>query len=581
MKDIFRKFLIAIISIAIFIIAKFSNIELVPDYLKLSSINPNSYFELIISSTASIFGLLVAVILLTFEFLKDNAFRRKGTSIFTNVIVTNLVSSAITVIVLSLISYVTIKDFNQSNNLNIGYFVGLLFLGFIIAIFPAAKKILETADSLKDTIENIENLTIQDFGESERLQFDKFIYKNSELPLFKIRYELVNSVRDCDYEAYVVILEKINKKSIELIGNGNDRRVCDTVFTGLSFLWSSANLEAVRVGNFQFYETVWECVEEIYESAARERNYLLHYQQIEFFLREFIKFLSRNRLGDSLASGVKVLSSIFQQNLKYNCPQQEELMDLYLVFEKERKVNHNIESSLQWDAINDLIYFIRDIQISAIEIKDKELFDSCRRELEFILRLIGRNEFNNLKDYQEGYIIIRLISQQTYYGFKANEEKLFPESMWTFDIDTGFIRDIIKKEKIYAGRVLEEISDFIIKSQRIERLDDHFFINYWGAIGRHICEFYTKNITAKKAMQFIVNTLVRLKLEIEDGQLPSQTRNYNELKNQLCSLEKYLEKENEESSKQILKQIKKVIKDFKPATESSDYRIVKWKDLKL
>jgi len=574
-KNIIRKYYFGIIATLIYFGLKFYSPKIFPDLLYLSSISPTSFFELLISSTTSIFGILIAVILLTFEFVKHTSFRRKEENILTKSVVTNLVSIAISVIVLSLISYSSIQDFKQSNNLTIAYFLGFLFVGFIVSIFPATKGILETANTLKNTKEEIKNLTIVQFTEILTLQDNKFITKDSSLALVRIRLELLNSVRECDYEAYTAILEELNNKAIELIGKGDNRQTTEIVFRGTTFIWNAGIFEALRVGNYQFYETIWECVEELYEYAAKEKIYLLHFEFIDFFIWDFIKFLSRNKFGDSLSSGVRIFSNVFKLNLKFNCPPQKEIIDLYYMFENGNKMPHFIDSSIQWDKIVEFVSLINNVQTSAIENVDKELYDTCRFELEQIVREIGYNNFPDLEIYQEAYIIGRIISHQTYNGYNANAEKLFKESIWTFHINASFISDLIKMEKFYVGRILQDISDFLIKSQRKERLDDFFSLNDWGAIGRHISKIYLTNKSAQEAMDYILDTLDRLKQEVEINQLPRQAKNYNEIKKQLESIKIWLIKDNEGKDIPIIKKIDESLQEFKEVTGTIDFRIVK------
>ena len=578
MIKVLKKYFIGIGAVVIYLYLKYFNPEIVPDYLNLSQLNPTNYFALLISSTASIFGILIAVILLTIELVKPTVFRRKHENILTKSVVTNLVGMAVAVIILSLLSYSTIPNFKRSNNLSIAYFLGFLFVIFIILIYPATKGILETANTLKKTKEEIQNLTVEKFGKVLTLQNDKFISKNSDLALIRIRQELLSAVRECDYEAYETILRELNNKAIELIGNGQNRQLTGIVFRGVTFIWNTGNFEALRVGNFQFYETIWECIEELYEYAAKKKIYLLHYEYIDFFLRDFIKFLSRNNLGDSLSSGIKILATVFKQNLKFNCPPQEEINDLYFMFEDGTTMPHNIDSNIQWDKINEFISLITDIQTSAIENVDKELFDTSRFELDYIVKEIVYGDYDNLKIYQEAFIVGGIISFQAYYGFNANETNLFKDTVQAFQIDTSFISDLIKDEKFYIGRILEDISDFIINSQRKERLNDFFTLNYWGALGRHISKIYLTNKTAQKAMDYILDTLDKLKEEIETNQLPRQAKNYNEIKKQFESLKTWLQKNSERKEIPVIKRIEKTIGEFKEVKGATDFKIIKWKD---
>jgi len=245
------------------------------------------------------------------------------------------------------------------------------------------------------------------------------------------------------------------------------------------------------------------------------------------------------------------------------------------MFENGNKMPHFIDSSIQWDNIVEFVTLINNVQTSAIENVDKELYDTCRFELEHIVREIGYNNFPDLEIYQEAYIIGRIISHQTFNGYNANAEKLFMESIWTFHINASFISDLIKMEKFYVGRILQDISDFLIKSQRKERLDDFFSLNDWGAIGRHISKIYLTNKSAQNAMDYILDTFDRLKQEVKINQLPRQAKNYNEIKKQLESIKIWLIKDNEGKDIPIIKKIDESLQGFKEVTGTIDFRIVK------
>ncbi len=212
MTTFIKKYYIISCSIAAYLGLKFFNPRLFPDLLNLSNTTASDYFDLLINSTASIFGILIAVVLLTFELVKHISFRRKDENILNKNVVTNLVSLAVIILVLSLISYANIKDFKEPNNLSIGYFLGFLFIYFIISIFPATKSILESANTLKKIKIKIENLTVEQLAEIATIDNNKFISKDNNLVLVRIRQELLNSVRDCDYEGYAAIIANLNKR---------------------------------------------------------------------------------------------------------------------------------------------------------------------------------------------------------------------------------------------------------------------------------------------------------------------------------------------------------------------------------
>ncbi|MCD4664017.1 MAG: hypothetical protein K8R68_02025, partial [Bacteroidales bacterium] len=266
-----ENYLLGIIPVSIYLFICFHNPEIFPDWLNLSEIDPSGYFELIILSTASIFGILIAVILLSFEFTIQSSLKHREDNILSNKYVTNIVSIAVSIIILGLISYSQIQVFNDSYELTLTYFIGLLFIAFIILIYPAARAILGTTNTLRESKKQIKSLGLDHFNDIYSLSKTKFISKDNTIALVNIRHELTITVRNCDYEAYTVLLQELNNKAIELIDSGQNRQITDTVFRGLSFIWKAGNFEALRVGNYQYFDTVWECVEELYEFASKKK----------------------------------------------------------------------------------------------------------------------------------------------------------------------------------------------------------------------------------------------------------------------------------------------------------------------
>lgn len=133
-----KVFLIITAILALYCLIKlFVSKGFINDWLKLSSFdNTPDYFQLLLNVTASIFGIIVTVTLLTFQLIaKDNPLRNKKDNLFNNTLIAATVSLPISIVILSLFSYLTIKDFKQDSNLTIGYFLGLLFITFIVFLY--------------------------------------------------------------------------------------------------------------------------------------------------------------------------------------------------------------------------------------------------------------------------------------------------------------------------------------------------------------------------------------------------------------------------------------------------------------
>lgn len=123
--------------------------------------------------------------------------------------------------------------------------MSLLFVIFIVFIFPAAKRILHTANTYKNIKKEIDELNYDKFNAILNHQNDKFSSDSNRPTMLIIRDELINSVRECDFETYSIILEELNDKTIGLISNGDDSKKTENIFYCTTFIWNAGKFVAL------------------------------------------------------------------------------------------------------------------------------------------------------------------------------------------------------------------------------------------------------------------------------------------------------------------------------------------------
>ncbi len=574
-KEYSPKFYVFLLCALVYAVLKLFPFAFVSDLLNIETIGPSDYFYLLTEITASIFGILITVVLLTFQLLKPKALRRKDENILHNQSVSNFVALSTFIIIGSVYSYTSIHDFSTPNNITIAYFLLYLFVSFIILVFPVAVLILNEVNWLKKTEKEIQQLTFKDYQNILPLRFQRFQKNDFQNPLSKIGEELTSAIRDNDNDAVSAILQELNKKTKELIGDGTDRLTTSQLCDALTFIWSNGNAEALRSQNLYYYATVWASIEEIYEYAAQNKILLLHIQDIDSYIYTFIEFLAQNKLSESLTIGVNTLYEAFKVNLNNNCPPQKEISDLYRIFDKGNKVAGKMDSDMQWDHITRLLGHIVRIHRLSIELSEQQLYKSTLRSLTGIINEIEHGSFASMEVFKEAYIVIDLIRNMLYNAQNAMDKGMFKETSETYRIEGRVIAGFISKEKFYAKQVLESISDFIILNQRSERLTYWLTINMWGAIPRHTSKNYKNNKFIREATTFIFSSFVTMKEEIEKNQLPNQLKNYLEIKNQMNALKRTLLEDGNKKSK-LLKKIDLFINSFKRIESVPDFKIVKW-----
>lgn len=549
----------------------------IPDFLNFRLVSPSNFYSLILGTTASVFGILVTVVLLAFQLLRKISLRQREENIVYNPNVTGFISLASFIIIFSAFAFIQTPTFETTASLTQAYFMLILFVAFILLLFPLSIFILNEIDTLKKARKGIAQLQLSHFAEMDRAKYEEGNFSSKEItkPLFKIRYEIVTAIRELDNVDLTIILEDLNEKSIELIGDGQYRKETDIVLSGLTNVWKHCHHEALRSNNLEYYSLIWDCILKQYENAANKKIPLLHTQQLSFYIWEYTNYLTRNKGADSLIAGISFLSDSFRVNLLNNCPDQEQISDLINLFEK-KNVFFNQNENLQWDGITGILYHLKALHSSALSIPDKELYTSVTRELVQLLTEIIEGRIPNIKVYQEAYLVREIVSHLLYNSSLALEQGLCKDTD-TYKFEGYTIAKIIINERFYTKHILRELSDFLIKSQRAGYLSTWPTINNWGAIPRHTSKYYKQNATVRKATAYIFETLKTMKNEIETHQWPGQVKNHKEIKKQIEALYRTLIEDGIPESD--LTEINKTIESFKKETTGiPDFSIVKWDD---
>jgi len=569
-----KKYLIFTTPILLYLALKYWCPAIIPDLFGLYGTKADDYFGLILNLTASILGVLTAVVLLMFQMNKDTFLRRKGENFMDKPMILIIVLISLSILILGFVSFVTIPEFANGSQLTLGYFIGYLFVGFIALIFPAINAILDELNTLKIVRKRIQALNTTDFFQENQHPND-YIALDPDHTLHRIRHSLIMAVQESDYESYTEILTCLNDRVMQLFGNAANRRLTDSILKGLTFIWQESIFEASRNNVQQFYKSLWDTMGALYSYASIQKSPLLHFQEVQHFIYEYIQFLGRNNMGDALSSGVWVLADAFTKNLTTNRPPQEEITDLYDLFEHPNPNPHNVDASLQWDYIERFTGNIQSIQGIAIANEDRELYQTSNFHTNSILNDISHQIFGALGNYHEGAIALRIIGFGQYYVDEALDSRLFKTTMGSYTINTNFTKYAIEKKAFYVKEVLGSISDYIIVTQRKERLDSNTILQF-GAIGRHASTLYSVNDVANASIKFIVKTLKRLKDEIESSQLPGQITNYESVKKQLESQKNYLLRDNPDLESPILGEIQTILDDFRTITTDSEKNIIEW-----
>jgi len=563
--------------VAVFICVRiFVSGGFVPDLLEMNKIEPKNFFSLLASTAASFLGILIAALLLTFQLLSRENKRRKERNILFNRWVISFGCLSIFLVAALIYSYVAIERFSAPTDLTIGYYLLIVFMVFIITIIPVVRIVLDETNSLKKTLQIISTLELADFRITEEAYFRDTWLSSPNRKLSIIKDEIVYAIRDNDNSGLHSLLTEFTNTATTFLHPMFTRNDCEAVINSWSFVCKDAETNAKKAVGLYFYEIVCGASQMLYQHAAMNRLPLMYYFRVQLFLRD----MAENLCKEGNVAGVKKLTETLNHSLKvhlqYNCPAEDNLYNLHRLY-KQKRPHYDVDSSIQWDGINDFITDLTGIKKYAIEYSSKEIFRDSGRNLEMLVRHIQHDDFPELGKLQRAYLLTSIISLgQVYLSEKALKEKLFPDTLYSYQLEGSTVAEVIVKDQLASKRILTSIGDHLINAMRDNQLND-WTLNSLGAIPRHTAKYYLSNQSVKDGTLYIFNVLLQMKKEIEREARPENKKIYDEIKSQLNALIGSLaENETEHEKIQLIKAIQKSLKNSKKIKGDSEFNIVPW-----
>lgn len=584
MKIIKEKWLL-LITIILFLLILFTPIAqkyaFVPDYLNFSKLqSADDFFSLIIGAIASIFGILMAVIILSVEFFKEKLDKNNYLNPFDNHLIKNSIYLSVNIISFSFLSYIMIDKFNNSKYITIGYFIAALFVIYVYSVFPILKNIINSSSQIKQVLEMIKKLEIIDYKE-----FSKYSYKekNPDSNLRKIKNEIDTYILENKINSYEVILEKILEKTIKLIGDGSNRENCDILIDALTWLLGENCKTAIRVNDSKYFDCVWNSINSIYLFAADKKIELINLQELESFIYFDIKNLYKHFKNTiSLGNALNVIENSFNANITKNCPKQEDIWELINLYEKNHHTDSNFTTSFNWNHIITIIDFIFDIQDISIELIDKDLFEECNHRInKMCFNIIFK--FDNLGQYQKGYLIWQKITKSYYKSSVALERGLYFNTLDCYNIHENLLKTIIQNEILKEEDIrviLKTLGNYLFTDMKNKKLNSDYTYGTFGnfcRIGINSIKKYKMSTLNKNVVDYFINYFTNLKFFIEKEGIENYVNEYTSIKSAISHFINVYQ--NFEVLKLDDEQVKKwteILNDFKDIPIDSNFNI-DWK----
>ncbi|MBU2907574.1 hypothetical protein KO529_22420 [Arenibacter algicola] len=576
-------FLITIIVFVILVATPLARITaFLPDYLNLSQVNSKEYFGLIIGAIASIFGILMAVIIITLEFFKERLNKNEHVNPLENKLIRNSIYNSVNLIGLSFIAYIFVDSFNTAKSLTIGYFLGIMFIAYIYSVFPVLKNIIGKSSQIKNNIDLTNTLILNSFKTASRYRHNKPEETNEVLKTLK--KELDSYILSNNVSSYEKINTDILSKALILISNGQDRNSCDVIISGLVWLWRENCKTAIRVNDNQYFELVWNYLKDVYVYFANKKAPLLHLQDLHFFIIfDFLKL--HIKLGNSipLSTALDCIEISFKANLNNNCPKQEDIRDLVEMYEGVNFEGNVFYNDTQWDEIISINGCLSRIQETAIKIGDKDAFEESSRRIQNVCAELNFH-VSSLGNYQKGIITLQSLTASFSNSHDALKSGMYESTLDCLNIPKYLIKRLIEEENIDNRDIriiIQTLADYIIlafKEKKLFMNKTYGTLNDFCMIGIYSLKYYKENSIAKQTVKYIIKVLRHLKELAEEDMSTINSNDYLAIKSRIKHFADVAERcdWNNECEKPV-KKWRKIQNDFKNVSEDIDFGIVKWK----
>lgn len=415
-----------------------TTITFVNDFLNLEEKEPKDFFMLILGSVASLFGILIAFVILSVEHSKERLVNNTQVNILNNPKLRNYIEFSISLLIGCFIAYFTINDFHNSTNLTLGYLLGFLFIVFLIRLYPFLTELINKSSRIGDNLIHAKAVDLNAFANISRYKnfMTEEISENNSL--LELGAEIDNYILKNDVQSYQAIYIQIIENACNEIGDGTDRETTSIVIDAVLTLWKGNAKTAIRVSDSNFYDLFWEIIiKKIYLHFSKMKIDLLHSQEISSFLILSMPSFYK-RLGDGISLDIATdsLEESLYLNLKQNFGFAEGESET-------EEFNGDFNGGLHWDYVVNIFRDLVRLQEIALLINDKIAFENINDRINTITTNI-LYKFDNLGKNQKSELIWKAQLLSFWISENSIEESLYPDSLKPFDHSDHFMEQIIK-----------------------------------------------------------------------------------------------------------------------------------------
>jgi len=582
-----QKYFIFIVILLLLIARYFPN-----SYIIIKIEEPNfisNILSIIIGSLASILGIIVAILLVSFEILRQTYSHYALHGLFEYENLKFLFSLFITSIIVSVIALVTLEDPLKIYNFNLLYLSIILFGICLIILYPIVRKCLDITRSKKkimDMIESINYLHIMNYLQISRTRIHgERVASIEKNPIYILNEVVTRSIDNKDSAIPEMILIKSTDVLLNLIKNNSEYDIRDLI-NGFLIIIKNSAFQAIRNESVNILRLVIIQIRRIHVFCAKSRFYWSNLVELnDIFLDILHKTIEAN-LTDSAKNNFILLEDILFNQLIYNVPNEN---DLFWFQERiqRKKIEEDEQESIK-----------RDNQWHTVSLEYLGMFFSCiDKALElkngnialygiYILNsLVSKIEKSSLGSKQKKQLLRDCYYHISSYIITAKKNDLLSKHNIGF-ISLSFNYDTIlsilnKRDQEYSKIPLLYFCGTLIALAQ-EQFFDESIQNNLGALGRSLIDKVNENNLFLGALILICNTFYKIYEQVKLSELEEGSKILDEIFKQVDSLKRWMKDKNVKN-KILEDKINKILEELKTATKvrnNKDNLIIEWPEIK-
>jgi hypothetical protein len=605
---IFLDIPITLTALSFFVLISISQIYFIPDYLGVSTINKNEFLSLVIGSVSSIMGIVISVILIRFELVRQRLGRQVNSYFLRNVWFKRLITLLTITICWALIVLLASNRFDSNSLLTHLYFVAILFFITIIIIFPTSYNILVSSTSIqiiRHELEKLDDKVIRNFKNNKDVYFRESypLYDIDEnTPIDILKRIAQTFIKENDTNAAKLLLFSSCEHLISWIGTSNDRIIInsdpntpmfrhisgvsndrDTIGTKIdtiTSIWHVVVMESIAQKNIEILSSLWNTFFQLHIHFAKNKMYVLYLENLDSFEEKFFELLKQNNFSSVLSLGVKYRADVMKLHLMENCPEEKYLkrLDLLLGGKYVHEKNHNISENVEWEHISSFSAITSNISFG-IDVNDMNLITQSFYTLNSLIHDISRLE--NISEKQKGYLLIMLYESCSIYFLQIIKSKNYVEHKYLPEIFNGNnIGEYVDSDVVYYKRIISIFSDFVVNIglSNFDFITSNY-INSLATLGRCCREKVSFDKRYLNTCYIVVDTFKYLKTKFEVDNIKYR-KGYIKLKGQIESIRDYGKSHDKKADVEIIKYCNAILTTFKPEylEEQTESKFVHWRE---